>query len=61
MRTYIFTEKERTAISGFLNGSTPRDDPALMTVIYRIKSFKNLTSDVDLYVRLREAIATRPA
>jgi hypothetical protein len=57
MRTYIFTEKERKAISGFFNGSTPRDDPALMTVIYRIKSFRNLASDIELYLRLRKTEA----
>jgi len=61
MRTYIFTEKERKAISGFLNGSTARDNPALMTVIYRIKSFRNLASDMDLYVRLRESVTASSA
>jgi hypothetical protein len=61
MRSYVFTKKERKAISGFLDGSTPRSDPALMTVIYRIKSFRNLASDIDLYVRLRESVAASSA
>jgi hypothetical protein len=58
MRTYIFTAKERKAIRGFFEGSVSRDDSNLMTIIYRIKSFKDLATDVDLYARLREAVST---
>ena len=55
MRTYIFTAKERKAIKGFLEGSTPRSNPTLMTVIYRIKAFRDLAKDVEFYNRLAEA------
>jgi len=58
MRTYIFTAKERQTIRSFLNGTGPRDDPILMTTLSRIRGFKDLASDVELYLRLREAITT---
>jgi len=56
MRTYIFTKKERQTIVNFLIGSITRSDPNLMVIISRIKSFSDLSGDVDLYLRLREAL-----
>jgi hypothetical protein len=61
MRTYIFTKKERAAIRGFFNGSIARSDPAIMNIISRIRNFGDLASDVEVYVKMREAISTRPA
>jgi len=58
MRSYIFTARERQVIRRFLDGVVERDDPLLMVVVSRVKRFANLRSDVDLYVRLREAVAT---
>jgi len=54
MRTYIFTELERKTIQRFLNDSISRSDPNLMNILSRIRLFRNLSSDVELYVRLRE-------
>ena len=56
MRTYIFTRRERQIIINFLLGSIPRSDPNLMVILSRIKTFSDLSSDVDLYSRLREAV-----
>jgi hypothetical protein len=61
MRSYVFTEKERKAIRGFMDGSVPRDNPVLMVVLSRVKSFKDLAADVDLYVRVRKTVSTVPA
>jgi hypothetical protein len=62
MRTYIFTEKERRKIRSFLDGTASRrDDPLLMVVLSRVRGFANLRNDVDLYIRLREAISAKTA
>ncbi|MEM3577400.1 MAG: hypothetical protein QXX51_02980 [Candidatus Bathyarchaeia archaeon] len=58
MRSYIFTKKERTVIKNFLNKTAPRDDPLLMVILSRIKTFKDLASDIELYLALRKAIST---
>jgi hypothetical protein len=58
MRSYIFTKREREIIRSFLDGTVERDDPLLMVILSRIKGFTDLRSDVDLYVRLREAVST---
>ncbi|MGB9693743.1 MAG: hypothetical protein ACPLYF_02755 [Fervidobacterium sp.] len=59
MRSYIFTERERQIIRRFLDGMVERDDPLLMVILSRVKRFAELRNDVDLYVRLREAVSTR--
>lgn len=61
MRTYIFTKKERQTIINFLIGSIPRSNPNLIVVICRMKHFADLASDIDLYNKLRETIATNTA
>jgi hypothetical protein len=58
MRTYIFTKNERQTIVNFLLESIPRSDPNLMVILSRIKTFNDLSSDIDLYNRLREAVTT---
>jgi hypothetical protein len=57
----MFTARERQVIRSFLDGMVERDDPLLMVILSRIKTFSDLRNDVDLYVRLREAIATHTA
>jgi hypothetical protein len=57
MRSYIFTERERRIIQGFLSGTVKGKDPGLMVIVSRLKSFSNLAKDVELYIRLREAIS----
>ncbi|MBN1245498.1 hypothetical protein JXA31_07890 [Candidatus Bathyarchaeota archaeon] len=61
MRTYIFTKSERQTIINFLIGTINRSDPNLMVIISRIKSFSDLSHDIDLYARLREAVTTNTA
>ena len=61
MRTYIFTENERRTVRNFLNGTITRSDPNFMTIVSRIKSFTDLSSDIDLYIKLRETVRTLSA
>jgi hypothetical protein len=58
MRSYIFTAKERKAIHAFLRGELPKTDHFLSQIRTRLKQFARLREDVDLYVRLSEAIST---
>ena len=56
MRAYIFTDRERAIVERFLHtGERPK---GLKMIVYRTRNFGRLSSDVDLYVRLREAVAT---
>jgi hypothetical protein len=61
MRSYIFTTRERQVIRSFLDSGVKRDDPLLMVVLSRIKGFKNLAMDIELYRRLTEAVAATSA
>jgi hypothetical protein len=61
MRSYIFTERERKIIQGFLSGKVKSGDPGFMVIVSRLKSFTDLAGDVELYLRLREAISTTSA
>jgi len=58
MRSYIFTERERRIIRGFLDGDVPRNDPGIQQLQSRVKSFTELSGDVDLYLKFREAMST---
>lgn len=58
MRTYIFTAKEREVINGFLEGKVKIGEDIMRQVVHRLRTFDDLRRDVDLYVRLREAITT---
>ena len=58
MRAYLFTPRERTAIVDFLTGKIRASDDSIRMVLSRFRSFKDLSSDVELYFRLREAVAT---
>jgi len=57
MRSYIFTDHERTLIRRLLNGEIDVKDRAIHVLISRVKLFKRLSEDVELYLRLREAIS----
>jgi len=56
MRSYIFTAREREIVRKFLKGEIPRNDPAVEQLRSRLKAFTDLVADVDLYVRLKEAV-----
>ncbi len=58
MRSYIFTSLERETIKGFFEGRVKTGDDVMRQIVVRLKSFRDLASDVDLYLRLREAIST---
>jgi hypothetical protein len=57
MRTYIFTPLERKILRSWLNGETTLKDIRLRKVLSRIKLFKDLSIDVDLYLLIRRRLA----
>jgi hypothetical protein len=52
MRTYIFTAREREAIRLLLGGKISANDERIVQLRYRLKAFRDLASDVDLYLQL---------
>ena len=58
MRSYIFTPKEREVINGFFEGDIELGDDIMRQIVYRMRIFEDLAGDVELYLRLREAITT---
>jgi hypothetical protein len=58
MRSYIFTRKEREAINGFFAGKVKLGDDIMRQIVSRLRSFNGLAGDVELYIRLREAVST---
>jgi hypothetical protein len=58
MRTYIFTPLERRILMDWLDGRIPRSDIRVRKILSRVRLFKDLAEDVDLYLRVREAIST---
>lgn len=61
MRTYIFTTREREAIEAFLRGELRATEHLLSQLRTRMKQFTRLRSDVELYLRFREAVSTLTA
>jgi len=57
MRSYIFTVKERDAINRFFEGKAKIGDDIMREIVWRLRSFKDLAGDVELYVRLTRSIA----
>jgi len=53
MRSYIFTAKERALIRRALKKQAARRNTALRVILFRVRHFKELASDVELYIRLR--------
>jgi len=55
MRTYIFTEREREIIKAIIEG---KNLPSLTVarIKHRIRTFKELEFDVQLYLKLHEKI-----
>jgi hypothetical protein len=58
MRSYIFTPKEREFINGFFEERVKIGEEIMRQIVHRLRTFENLAGDVELYLRLREAIAT---
>jgi len=53
MRSYIFTDKERALIRRILNKQVTPRNKTFRVIIFRIRHFKELSRDVELYIRLR--------
>lgn len=54
MRSYIFTPRERTIVTRFLNGDIGANNGDIKQIKSRIRHFVNLPGDIELYLRLRE-------
>jgi len=61
MRSYIFTPRERNVIGRFFEGKAKLGDDIMRQIALRIRAFEDLASDIDLYLKLREAIAAASA
>ena len=56
MRSYIFTPAEREAIMGFLEGRIDFSNAILRRLKYRMREFRRLSEDVELYLRFMDAL-----
>jgi hypothetical protein len=57
MRTYIFTALERKILKGWLSGEVRLSDIRLRKILSRIRLFKELASDVELYLAVIRRLA----
>ena len=57
MRTYIFTELEREILRGWLKGEIDWHDIRLRKILSRIRLFKELSADVELYLAVKRRLA----
>ena len=56
MRSYIFTKKERNDILQFLYTPTEAKNAGIRTIKSRVRHFSQLPKDIELYMRLTEAM-----
>ena len=56
MRSYIFTERERKTILQYLYTTSETKNKEISTLKSRIKHFNLLPKDIELYIRLSEAM-----
>lgn len=54
MRSYIFTMRERELLNNWLTKGTRAE--TLDMIIHRIRHFKNLEKDVELYLVVKEKL-----
>jgi len=57
MRSYIFTAKERAIIRMVLKKQPALKNRTFRVIIFRVRHFKELARDVELYIRLRRVLA----
>ncbi|MCL6578646.1 MAG: hypothetical protein K6T73_04585 [Candidatus Bathyarchaeota archaeon] len=57
MRTYIFTPLERKVLQGWLDGKLTLKDIRLQKTLSRVRLFKELAEDIDLYLAVRSRLA----
>jgi len=61
MRSYIFTERERTLILWVLDKRISLKDRSLDVILSRLRHFKELAGDIQLYIRLRRLAESESA
>jgi len=61
MRSYVFTALERRILRGWLKGEVTLKDIRLQKVLSRVRLFKDLSGDVDLYLSVRRRLAESEA
>ncbi|UCE96198.1 MAG: hypothetical protein JSV51_00895 [Candidatus Bathyarchaeota archaeon] len=61
MRTYIFTDRERRIIQGFLSGKIEMTNRDLSKVRSRVKLFERLKNDIFLYLELWDTVLLETA
>jgi hypothetical protein len=61
MRSYIFTPLERKVLTRWLNGEATLKDIRVQKVLSRVRLFKELAGDVELYARVKAALAKSEA
>jgi hypothetical protein len=57
MKSYVFSDRERKIMKGFLSGELPANNPAVMQVKSRMKGWVLLREDVELYLALSRRFA----
>jgi hypothetical protein len=57
MRSYIFTPRERQVIAGFLRGEVRASEDVIRQVVIRMRSFRDLAGDIELYLEVRRRLA----
>lgn len=55
MKSYIFTQRERTLLQKWLNTGQKADETVDM-IFHRVKSFRDLENDVQLYLRVKDRL-----
>ena len=56
MRSYIFTPLERRILEGWLRGEVDSRDVRLRKVLSRVRLFRRLAEDVELYLAVRRRL-----
>jgi hypothetical protein len=57
MRSYIFTDLERKVLKRWLDGEATLKDIRVQKVLSRVRLFKELAGDVELYLAVKRALA----
>ena len=56
MRSYIFTDMERCVINRFFDGLVTESEPNMAKIKHRMKNYRQLEKDADLYLKLKERL-----
>ncbi len=60
MRTRIFTPRERSLLEAWLRGEKV-DTKTMSVILARIKYFRTLPGDVELYLKARRRLMAKPS